>query len=118
MSVSKNDLNFYLTGNDPFGVVTDTSQSIGGYPVTIYAPNRTVTGDITLASGSHNAFTGHDPAYVLSGSEIIYTSLPRPGRGALSTDRETHFSGDPESILSKPLFNNSFSDNLQQYRCI
>jgi len=52
MAVTKNDLQFYLTGLSPYHNVNDTSQSIGGYPCTLYAPTSSLALDAALATSS------------------------------------------------------------------
>lgn len=119
MAVTKNDLHFYLTGNDPFGSISDTSQSIGGYLNTLYAPTQTLQSNMTGNSNSVSAIPVSSPTYALIGSEVVYVNPSTViTRGALSTLIGSHISGEPVTLLNKPLFNNALSDNLEQFRCV
>ena len=126
MAVISSDLKFYLTGVEPLVTQTVPSQSIGGHLTTTeYSFSTPLASSIdasdtaislTTTLGSPSALLIDDDILSVSGSG---TSLIAEERKAFDTDGSFHIANTRVFSLSKTgLFNNSFSPDLAQYRCI
>ena len=136
MAISKSDLKFYMTSVTPEVEQTIYSQSIGGYAATVPSdataslvyPDTTLSSDVdlygtALTLGSVSDMAGFQ--YLNINFEVIKvdaistTSVTANQRG-LNSIRNTHESTTDvvRGMFANSVFNDTFNDDLKQYRCI
>jgi hypothetical protein len=131
MAISKSDIKFYLTGEDPETSQATRPLSTGGYPSTIeYLTSTTLSSAVGRAATALTvpSVTGFTSAsYVLVGDEVVGvetpdsgdTSLAATARGSLGTNARYQPAGSlvyPLSVSS--LFDGRSNADRKQYRCV
>jgi hypothetical protein len=126
MAVDKSDLKFYLTGSEPGTTQASTAQSIGGHlSTTPFNPATLLSSAIDLYGTNITVDSAITNPYVLIGDEVVHIastvglSLTASERASIGTFRRFHDADEPLYGVSQDnLFNNSFSSDKKQYRCI
>jgi hypothetical protein len=125
MAVAKTDLKFYYTNIEPFLSQDNPAQSIGGYPSeTEYSQSSHLASSISPTGLSFSTVDSLSGASFIIGNELVKAqgtsnSHSVSERGAYGSVATPHPTGEPVYALpATSLFNNAFSTDLKQYRCL